>query len=205
MSACRAATSSCSASPSPAPGCAPTTGSSAIGSTRSTRRCSRARPELAFETRRWQRGFRNGTNDTRLVGNGTFLNNFEIAPAIGMDRFILLQDRAKRRKYGLPAEQRPAKLEDLSANPALLFRRRLVDGRHHGDDRRRPDSDRARQEGVGREVRNGRRTARFVSTAPILNFFSIQSADYRVAPQPQRHRPVGLLSPRPRLERRPRC
>jgi ABC-2 type transport system permease protein len=28
---------------------------------------------------------------------------------------------------------------------------------------------------------NGRRTAHFISTAPILNFFSIQSADYRVA------------------------
>ena len=28
-------------------------------------------------------------------------------------------------------------------------------------------------------TRNGRRTARFVSTAPILNFFSIQSSDYR--------------------------
>jgi aminopeptidase N len=30
-------------------------------------------------------------------------------------------------------------------------------------------------------TRNGRRTARFVSGAPILNFFSIQSADYREA------------------------
>ena len=36
-------------------------------------------------------------------------------------------------------------------------------------------------------TRNGRRTAHFVSTAPILNFFSIQSADYRVAlDRPQR-------------------
>ena len=32
-----------------------------------------------------------------------------------MDRGSLLSDRVKRRKYGLPAELRPAKLEDLAA------------------------------------------------------------------------------------------
>ena len=32
-----------------------------------------------------------------------------------MSRDGLLQDRAKRRKYGLPPELRPAKLEDESA------------------------------------------------------------------------------------------
>jgi aminopeptidase N len=32
-------------------------------------------------------------------------------------------------------------------------------------------------------TKNGRRTATFVSTAPILNFFSIQSADYKVVTQ----------------------
>jgi aminopeptidase N len=34
---------------------------------------------------------------------------------------------------------------------------------------------------VSDTTQNGRRTARFVSPAPILNFFSIQSADYQVA------------------------
>ncbi len=34
---------------------------------------------------------------------------------LGMSRDGLLQDRAKRRKYGLPPELRPAKLEDEGA------------------------------------------------------------------------------------------
>jgi hypothetical protein len=77
--------------------------------------------QLSFHTRRWQRGFRNSGSDTRLVANGTFLNNIEIAPAIGMDRMGLLQDRAKRRKYGLEAELRPAKLEDISATAKAIL------------------------------------------------------------------------------------
>ncbi|MEA3053442.1 MAG: type transport system permease protein [Sphingomonadales bacterium] len=137
---------------------------------------------LAFETRRWQRGFRNGTNDTRLVHNGTFLNNMEIAPAIGMDRMTLLQDRSKRRKYGLPAEQRPPKLEDLSGTRRAYF----GDGWATADITVSTEADQtpvAPGKKVSDRIADGRRTARFVSDAPILTFFSIQSARYA-----ERHR-----------------
>jgi aminopeptidase N len=140
---------------------------------------------LSFETRRWQRGFRNGTNDTRLVGNGTFLNNMEIAPAIGMDRMTLLQDRSKRRKYGLPAEQRPPKLEDLSGTRRAYF----GGGWSTADITVSTEADQtpiAPGRKVSDEVRDGRRTARFVSDAPILTFFSIQSARYA-----EKHRDHG--------------
>jgi aminopeptidase N/ABC-type transport system involved in multi-copper enzyme maturation permease subunit len=142
---------------------------------------------LGFETRRWQRGFRNAANDTRLVPNGTFLNNFEIAPAIGMDRMQLLQDRAKRRKYGLPSELRPARLEDLSGTRRSYF----------GGGWATADitvSTEAGQTPIapGKKVSDvtaaGRRTARFVSDAPILTFFSIQSARYA-----ERHRRHGNI------------
>src|SRR5690606_41560260 len=43
--------------------------------------------------------------------------------SIGMDRDGLLQDRAKRRKHGLPPELRPAKLEDEAANEFHYLRR----------------------------------------------------------------------------------
>jgi ABC-2 type transport system permease protein len=132
---------------------------------------------LAFETRRWQRGFRNSGGDTRLVHNGTFLDNLEITPTIGMDRMGLLQDRAKRRKYGLPAEQRPPKLEDLSATRRNYF----GGGWSTADITVSTDADQtpiAPGKKVFDEVRGGRRTARFVSDAPILTFFSIQSARY---------------------------
>jgi ABC-2 type transport system permease protein len=144
---------------------------------------------LAFQTRRWQRGFRNSQNDTRLVGNGTFLNNMEIAPAIGMDRMMLLQERAKRRKYGLPAEQRPPKLEDLNGTRRSYF----GGGWSTADITVSTEADQtpiAPGKKVSDEVKGGRRTARFVSDAPILTFFSIQSARY--AEKHRMHRGIDL-------------
>ncbi|PXA98683.1 aminopeptidase [Nostoc sp. 3335mG] len=133
---------------------------------------------ISFTVTRETRGLRASNLDTRLVGNGTFLNNFEIAPAIGMDRQGLLSDRVKRRKYGLPPELRQAKLEDLSAQRrnyvgnASWVRSDITISTDAGQTPIAP----------GRKVAdttNGdRRTARFVSEAPILAFFSIQSADY---------------------------
>jgi ABC-type Na+ efflux pump permease subunit len=137
---------------------------------------------LGFTTRRWQRGFRNEGDDYRLVRNGTFLNNFELAPMIGMDRNSLLQDRAKRRKFGLPPELRVAKLEDLSATAKSYF----GSGWSTADITISTDGDQvpiAPGVRVLDVVKDGRRTARFVSDAPILTFFSIQSARYA-----QRHR-----------------
>lgn len=144
---------------------------------------------LSFETRRWQHGFRNGSNDTRLVRNGTFLNNLEITPFIGMDRNLSLQDRAKRRKYGLPAEQRPPKLEDPSGTRRAYF----GGGWATADITVSTVADQtpiAPGKKVSDQVSGGRRTARFVSEAPILTFFSIQSARY--AEKHRNHRGIDL-------------
>jgi aminopeptidase N len=136
---------------------------------------------IRFETLREQRGFRNSGNEQRIVDNGTFLNNTEIAPALGMARDGLLEDRAKRRKYGLPPELRPAPLEDDGA-------RRFNALRHDSD---WVDSDITVSTSddqvviapgyqVSETVEGGRRTARYRSDAPIQNFFSLQSARYEV-------------------------
>ena len=137
---------------------------------------------ITFETLRAQRGFRNTGNENRIVDNGTFLNNTEFAPTLGMSRDGLLADRAKRRKYGLPPELRPAKLEDEGA--------RAFNGLRRDSDWVNSDitvSTSADQLAIApgyREsetVANGRRTVRYVSDAPIQNFFSVQSARYQVA------------------------
>jgi aminopeptidase N len=136
--------------------------------------------ELAFRSRRQQIGFRNAGADTRLVPNGTFLNNFELAPAIGMDRQSLLQDRTRRRRYGLPSELRPPRLEDLNATRRSYF----GGGWSTADITISTEADQtpiAPGRKVMDEVRGGRRIARFVSDAPILTFFSIQSARYAEA------------------------
>jgi aminopeptidase N/ABC-type transport system involved in multi-copper enzyme maturation permease subunit len=144
---------------------------------------------LSFQTRRWQKGFRNAGNDTRLVRNGTFLNNMEFAPFIGMNRMGLLQERSKRRKYGLPAEQRPPRLEDLSATRRSYF----GDGWSTADITVSTEADQtpiAPGKKVSDTVSGGRRTARFVSDAPILTFFSIQSARY--AEKHRNHKGIDL-------------
>ena len=131
---------------------------------------------LTFETLRHARGFRNSGGDIELVGNGIFLNNFALAPTIGMNRDSLLQDRSKRRKYGLPAELRMAKLEDVSATAKPYF-----GGWTTADITVSTVADQtpiAPGKKVSDVTAGGRRTARFVSDAPIHNFFSVQSARY---------------------------
>ena len=136
---------------------------------------------LSFQTWKGQKGFRNNRNQTRIVENGTFLNSFEIAPGIGMDRSTLLRDRAKRRRLGLPAEVRPAKLEDDSARAFSLLRKDSdwvkTDITIATDSDQTPVAPGYR---VAEQTAGGRKTARFVTEAPIQNFFSVQSARYAV-------------------------
>jgi aminopeptidase N len=138
------------------------------------------RRTVRFETVLEQHGFKNRGNTTRLVDNGTFVNNSEFAPEIGMNRSGLLSDRTQRRKRGLPAELRMAKLEDVSAQ------RRNYAGADwiNADITVHTVADQtpiAPGYKVSDVTEGGRRTARFVTEAPILNFLSVQSAAYEVA------------------------
>ncbi|HEY7960094.1 MAG TPA: M1 family aminopeptidase, partial [Sphingomicrobium sp.] len=139
-----------------------------------------AMTSLTFRSRLWRRGFTAFTPDTDVIENGTFVNNFEFAPEIGMNRQNLLTDRAKRRRQHLPPDLREAKLEDMSATAHNYIGSDWV----QSEIRLTTDADQtpiAPGSRFSDATSNGRRTATFVSTAPILNFFSIQSADYRVA------------------------
>lgn len=139
------------------------------------------RAEIRFETVREQRGFRNRNNEDRVVENGTFLNNWEITPLLGIHALYALHDRTERRKHGLPDELRPPKLEDERARGINYFR---------------PDSDwvnaditvsAARDqiivapgERVGSHVDGARRTEHFRTSAPIQHFFTVLAARYEV-------------------------
>lgn len=141
-----------------------------------------ARATLDFTLRREQRGFTHRTGDTRLVANGTFLHNFEIAPMLGPTRREYLQDRNERRKRGLAPESRPPKLEDDSARGFNMLRRDsdwvTADITLSTEADQIPVAPGYRVSDV---VRDGRRTVRYRTEAPIQNFFSIQSARYAVA------------------------
>lgn len=137
------------------------------------------RRTVSFETLLTQRGFPNSNATTNLVDNGSFINNFAFAPQIGMDRNGLLGDRTKRRKFGLPAELRIARLEDTSAQARNYVGADWVsaDITVHTVADQTPIAPGYKVSDV---TRDGRRTARFVTEAPILHFFSVQSARYAV-------------------------
>jgi aminopeptidase N len=140
------------------------------------------RRTVRFTTELAQRGFKNSGNTTRLVDNGTFIENREFTPVVGMDRRGVLQDRAKRRKFGLPPELRMAKLEDQAARRFNYFRTDWV----NADITLTTVADQtpiAPGYKVSETVRDGRRTARFRTDAPIHHFFSVQSAKYAVHQQ----------------------
>jgi ABC-2 type transport system permease protein len=139
-----------------------------------------ATTRLDFASQVWRRGFANGSAATDIVDNGTFVNNAVFAPTIGMDRSNLLQDRTARRRQGLPDELRAAKLEDTKAQARNYIGADWVNSRI-------TISTAADQvpiapgNKVSDVVKRDRRIAVFESPAPILNFFSVQSARYAVA------------------------
>jgi ABC-2 type transport system permease protein len=146
------------------------------------------RRTLSFDTQLTERGFRNSrraTRDlTRVVGNGTFANSQEMAPQIGMTRDMLLTDRAKRRKYGLPPELHkplPGDIASRAYNYAGHANWATSDITINTVAGQTPIAPGAKVFDV---TRGGRRIARFVTDRPIMDFFSIQSARYAAKTQP---------------------
>ena len=136
---------------------------------------------MTFATTYGQHGFRNSQNIVDIVGNGTFVNDVDLAPIIGMDQHALLQDRTKRRKYGLAPDLRMPKLGQPGADQFNYIR--------HDSDwvtsdlTVTTDADQipiAPGYRTAETVTAGRRTAHFVADSPIMHFFSAQSARYAV-------------------------
>ncbi|HYH06988.1 MAG TPA: M1 family aminopeptidase [Thermoanaerobaculia bacterium] len=141
---------------------------------------------LEFETRRWLRGFRNGSPDTTLLENGTFLTTLDLMPVLGMSNADVITDPETRQKYGLVELPGPAKLEDVAATYTMSFTNAWL---KKSDITLSTDADQtplAPGKKIADVTRNGRRTARFVSTAPTRPSFSVQSARYA-----EKHRQHG--------------
>jgi ABC-2 type transport system permease protein len=139
---------------------------------------------LRFSTTLVQHGFRNGGSILSVVDNGTFLNDQRLVPRIGMDHSLLLQDRAKRRKYGLPPELRMPKLGTPGADQVNYLRHEA--DWVTADITVTTDADQtpiAPGQAVDQSIKDGRRTVRFVTDSPIMDFFSVQSARYALATQ----------------------
>jgi ABC-type transport system involved in multi-copper enzyme maturation permease subunit len=132
---------------------------------------------MTFETERHNRGFANGAPDTSIVANGTFLADDQLLPAVGMSGEPKVTDPAVRREHGLPPLRGLARLEDAAAA-------NVPSGERSWTTADITLSTEAGQTPIapGRKVSDvtagGRRTARFVSDAPIRSAFAVQSARY---------------------------
>jgi ABC-type transport system involved in multi-copper enzyme maturation permease subunit len=127
------------------------------------------------------RGFVNGNSNIDLLANGTFINNQAYFPHIGYQNGNELQDRNKRRKYGLPPAQRFPKIDDpvarninqLTGESDWLNLDTTVSTA--------PDQIAIAPGYLQKEwTANGRRYFHYKTTAPILGFWSYLSARYAV-------------------------
>jgi ABC-2 type transport system permease protein len=115
--------------------------------------------------------------DAQPARNGAYLTNLGFAPFLNMNSRAFLQGNNLRRKHGLPPELGAIRLED-PRGPDKNF---VGVDRVNTDVTITTDADQtliATGALVSDSVANGRRTARFVSPIPTLNFITIQSARY---------------------------
>ncbi len=77
--------------------------------------------KLTWNATRKNEGFVAADPDNALVANGTYLDTMDVMPMPGYDSGRRITDNAERRKYGLPAAPRVAKLGDPAYADKLGF------------------------------------------------------------------------------------
>ena len=70
---------------------------------------------IEINTQYITKGFENGVGYTRIVNNGTFLNNARFLPSLGYQAGNELSDKNTRKKYGLKPKDRMPELESADA------------------------------------------------------------------------------------------
>jgi ABC-2 type transport system permease protein len=136
---------------------------------------------MAYRIRQQTHGFPNARMQTSIVENGTFFNNQDFFPHLGYVPGNELQDRGKRKKYGLPPIERMAKQNDAWArgNNGLSRESDWIDL----DTTVSTSADQiALAPGYLQKdwTSNGRRYFHYKTTSPILGFWAYLSARYQV-------------------------
>lgn len=140
------------------------------------------RRDLQFVVRVENPGFRNSDNVSTVNYNGTFFNNYEAMPSIGISPTAFLQDPQARRRQGLEPIQRAYALEDerrwrehyLRNDSDFVSFKTIVSTSR--------DQIAVAPGYLEREwVEGDRQYFEYVMDTPILNFYSWLSARYAVA------------------------
>ncbi len=82
--------------------------------------------QVEINTKYITKGFENGVEYTRIVNNGTFLNNARFLPLLGYQAANELDDKNTRKKYGLKPKDRMPKLESTCTKNCM--RNYMTDG-----------------------------------------------------------------------------
>jgi ABC-2 type transport system permease protein len=142
------------------------------------------RPMLPGEQReglltvvREHHGFKNSGEDSTLVKNGTFIDNFSLFPYFGFNESYQISDQHERRKRELEPIQRAYKLEDSSRYSESFFGKAVEFIEFSATLSTSADQFAIAPGYLQKEwQQDGRNYYRYEMDAPMVNFFSIMSA-----------------------------
>ncbi|WP_375436569.1 ABC transporter permease/M1 family aminopeptidase [uncultured Hymenobacter sp.] len=125
-------------------------------------------------------GFENQTGRTSVVYNGTFINS-QLLPTIGYNRTFEIIDENTRKAYKLPPKPRMASLTNTAARRNTYLSHDSDWVRFAATVSTEPDQLALAPGYLTKEwTEKGRRYFRYEMDAPMLNFYSFQSARYAV-------------------------
>jgi hypothetical protein len=138
--------------------------------------------DVEYDFRKHLRGFANGAPDNSIVQNGTFINSGTFMPHFGYSDQFELVDPDKRKDHDLPERPRMAKIDDMAARMNTYITSDSDWVTFAATVSTSPDQIAVAPGYLEREwSENGRRYFRYEMDTPILNFWSILSAEYTVA------------------------
>ena len=123
-------------------------------------------------------GFKDRGEDATLVKNGTFINNFELFPSFGFNEGYRISDQHERRKRDLEPLQRAYKLEDSTHYNESFFGKGVEFIDFSATVSTSKDQFAIVPGYLQKEWQHdGRNYYRYEMDAPMVNFFSVISAD----------------------------
>ncbi|RZL16787.1 MAG: hypothetical protein EOO62_00205, partial [Hymenobacter sp.] len=136
---------------------------------------------LTYAAHYQAQGFENKVSRPLINGNGTFLNNFDLAPTIGYSRLLELESPTDRAKFHLPARPRLAARNAPGARANSYISTDADRLRFEATVSTSPDQLAVAPGSLLREwQQHGRRYFHYRLAAPVLNFYAITSARYAV-------------------------
>jgi ABC-2 type transport system permease protein len=136
---------------------------------------------LSYSAQYQAQGFENKVSRPLINSNGTFLNNFELAPTIGYSRLGELESLTDRAKFDLPARPHLAPLNEPGARANTYVSTDADRLRFEATVSTSPDQIAVAPGSLLKEwQQNGRRYFHYRLATPALNLYFITSARYAV-------------------------